>query len=200
MSTPNDWNALPSDLPVPEDDGSADHLTSYKLPEWITLPATTGAERVNLFSVSLERPVLVFAYPRTGQPGIANPEGWDEIPGARGCTPELCAVRDSITTLYSLAPNLAIFALSSQDTAYQKEVAERLHLPYPILSDQDLALTKALKLPTFDVSGEILIKRITLLLNAGEVVGFNYPVFPSDEAAKKAELLLSGAFGARLDS
>ncbi|KAH7921433.1 BcpB protein [Leucogyrophana mollusca] len=185
-----DWTSLPDNLPVPQDDGSANHLPSRKLPESIFLSATTGPD-INLHSISLENPVLVFIYPRTGQPGVPNPDGWDDIPGARGCTPELCAVRDSIDALRTLAPNLVIFALSTQSTAYQKEVAERLHLPYPILSDQSLALTNGLELPTFEVNGEVLLKRITLLIRGGVVVDVNYPVFPSDQAAKLAEQLLN---------
>ncbi|KAH7925277.1 BcpB protein [Leucogyrophana mollusca] len=188
---PKDYAALPPNLPVPQDDGGAAHLPSRPVPASISLRATTGAE-VDLHAASLERPVLVFVYPRTGLPGVPDPDGWDDIPGARGCTPELCAVRDSITALLTLAPNLAIFALSTQPTAYQKEVAERLHLPYPILSDEGRALAGGLELPTFEAGGEVLLKRITILVRGGVVVGVNYPVFPSDQAAKLAEQLLNG--------
>ncbi|KIJ66169.1 hypothetical protein HYDPIDRAFT_66374, partial [Hydnomerulius pinastri MD-312] len=174
---------LPSNLPVPEDDGLADHLSlesTFELPQSLFLTATSGSP-VDLREVSLQHPVLVFIYPRTGLPGVPNPPGWDDIPGARGCTPELCAVRDSVEELRSAHPQLQIFGLSTQSTAYQSEVADRLHLPYPILSDEVFAFTNALKLPTFVADGMLLLKRITLLLFEGKVVGRDYPVFPSDQ-------------------
>ncbi|KAG1739114.1 peroxiredoxin [Suillus paluster] len=188
-----DWNTLPDNLPVPVDDGAADHLTAQCDPAeiaHINLPATSGSP-VNIYTESLERPVLLFIYPRTGQPGVPNPNGWDDIPGARGCTPELCSIKDSIESLLQLTPRPAIFALSTQGTAYQLEVATRLSLPYPILSDEGLELTRALRLPTFEVQGETLLKRITLLFDKGRVVGLQYPVFPSNQAAQDAQKLFN---------
>ncbi|KAH7883337.1 Redoxin, partial [Phlebopus sp. FC_14] len=172
-------------------DGLADHLPSHELPLSILLSATSGPP-VDLRELSLQQPVLVFVYPRTGEPGVSNPPGWDDIPGARGCTPELCTISDSIDTLQASTthPRLSIFGLSTQSTTYQTEAANRLHLPYPILSDASFQLTDALKLPTFEVEGMVLLKRITLLVYEGKVVGKDYPVFPSNEAAKRAVGLL----------
>jgi len=187
-----DWASLPSNLPVPQDDGLAGHLSpesKFELPQSLPLTATSGPA-VDLRQVSFEQPVLVFIYPRTGQPGIPNPPGWDDIPGARGCTPELCGVRDSLEDLRSSHPQMKIFALSTQSTAYQSEVANRLHLPYPILSDEVHAFTNALRLPKFVADGMVLLKRITLLCYKGKVLGRDYPVFPSDQAAKRAQGLL----------
>ena len=184
-------------------------------PTSIVLRATSGSSPVDLHALSLARPVLVFAYPRTGKPGVPNPPGWDDIPGARGCTPvcppsiiswfdrltslslppfffskELCSVRDSITSLRQQCPNLAIFGLSTQSTEYQTEVAERLHLPYPLLSDESLELTHAMLLPTFEANGEVLLARLTMLIDHGHVTKIDYPVFPSDQAAKRAQEML----------
>ncbi|KAG0708708.1 peroxiredoxin [Suillus ampliporus] len=186
-----DWNTLPDNLPVPIDDGAADHLKAQReLAEIarVNLQATSGPY-VNIYTESFERPVLLFIYPRTGQPGVPNPNGWDDIPGARGCTPELCSIKDSVEFFLQLTPRPAIFALSTQGTAYQLEVATRLSLPYPILSDEGLELTRTLHLPTFEVEGETLLKRITLLFNKGRITGLQYPVFPSNQAAQDAQKL-----------
>ncbi|OJA19426.1 hypothetical protein AZE42_02278 [Rhizopogon vesiculosus] len=186
-----DWNTLPDNLPVPIDDGAADHLKAqHELSEiaHINLPATSGPS-INIYTESFERPILLFIYPRTGQPGVPNPKGWDDIPGARGCTPELCSIKDSVQSLLQLTPSPAIFALSTQATAYQLEVATRLDLPYPILSDEGLDLTRALHLPTFEAEGETLLKRMTLLFDKGRIIGLQYPVFPSDQAAQDAKKL-----------
>jgi peroxiredoxin len=121
-------------------------------------------------------------HPRTGRPGIENPDGWDAIPGARGCTPQTCAFRDHYAELSRLGV-AQVFGLSTQGTEYQREVAERLHLPFALLSDARLALARALNLPTFEVAGMTLLKRVTLIIDDGIVVKAFYPVFPPDENA-----------------
>src|SRR4029078_12116764 len=139
---------LPSDIPAPQDDGGARHLTGAKLPD-IALPTTDGTA-LNLSKLK-GRPV-VYNYPRTGVPGVDPPDGWDQIPGARGCTPQSCSFRDNLAELTRLG-GAQTFGLSSQNTAYQKEAATRFHLPFAILSDEKLALTRALNLPTFSTAG-----------------------------------------------
>lgn len=126
--------------------------------------------------------IVVYAYPRTGQPGTDNPENWDLIPGARGCTPQSCSFRDHFTELKALGVD-HLFGLSTQDTAYQREAAERLHLPFPLLSDAELQLTAALELPTFTVDGMTLLKRLTLIIEDARIVHVFYPVFPPDRNA-----------------
>ncbi|HEU0022990.1 MAG TPA: peroxiredoxin [Thermoleophilaceae bacterium] len=179
--------SLPPDLPMPEDDGAARHLPGMRVPA-LALPATTG-EDVALLEV--EGWSVVFAYPRTGRPGEAPPggeEAWNAIPGARGCTPELCGVRDDHGSLVALGAR--VFGLSTQDTDYQREVAARLALPYPLLSDHGLRLTRALELPTFEAEGLTLLRRLTLLIRDGEIADVAYPVFPPDGAARQAHALL----------
>jgi peroxiredoxin len=179
----SDWTALPADLPVPEDDGAADHLRGAPLPA-VALPATDGT------SVRLDKiddRTVVFAYPRTSRPGEEPPGGeaaWNAIPGARGCTPESCSFRDSIEEFAALG--VGVFGLSTQDTEYQREVVERLGLPYPLLSDAELRLTRALRLPTFSVEGMTLLKRLTLVLAGGRIEDVLYPVFPPDRGAAQA--------------
>jgi peroxiredoxin len=176
------------DLPVPEDDGAADHLRGVALPP-VALPATDGGV-VRLDE--LPGRSVVFAYPRTGRPGEEPPggeAGWNAIPGARGCTPELCGVRDDHAALE--ARGASVFGLSTQTTDYQREVAERLGLGYPLLSDAELRLTRALGLPTFEVEGLTLLRRLTLVLRDGEIAAVDYPVFPPDRAAARALELLA---------
>jgi len=205
-SIPPNWLTLPSDLPVPIDDRLADHLRGDQprvvLPMGMLLRATptstspSGDPTIDLRKLSFEAPVLVFVYPKTGKPGIATPPGWDAIPGARGCTPELCCVRDTLHEFQTVRTGgIRIVALSTQSTAYQTEVAQRLALPYPILSDETGEFRRALNLPTFEVDGIVLLKRITLLLHEGEVVGRDYPVFPTNEAARRALDLVVSVFG-----
>jgi peroxiredoxin len=179
--TTHDPNVLPPDLPVPEDDGAADHLVGCALPPF-ELPATDGS-RVRLDQ--LPGRVVVYAYPRTGVPG-EDPlvPDWDSIPGARGCTPESCGFRDHFRDLRAAGAAL-VFGLSTQDTAYQREAAERLHLPFVLLSDADLELTKALRLPTFEAAGQALLKRFTLVLADGRIEHVFYPVFPPDRHAEE---------------
>jgi len=180
-----DWTTLPADLPVPEDDGAADHLRGARMPE-LALPSTDGeAQRVDVVPDGFARLVL-YAYPRTGRPeeDLLVPE-WNEIPGARGCTPESCAFRDHAEELH--AAGAAVVGLSTQDTDYQREVAERLALPFPLLSDAQLELTRALRLPTFEAAGLTLLKRLTLIVSDGVIEHVFYPVFPPD--AHAAEVL-----------
>jgi peroxiredoxin len=170
---------LPPNLPVPVDDGAADHLTGVQMPA-VQLRSTDGSE-VDLST--LPGTTVVYAYPRTGRPDREVPAAWDAIPGARGCTPQSCAFRDHHAELRALGAR--VFGLSTQDTAYQREVVERLHLPFPLLSDEDLILTRALRLPTFVFEGETLLKRLTLVLSDGRVEKVFYPVFPPDRNAEE---------------
>jgi peroxiredoxin len=166
-------------LPVPEDDGAADHLPGLAAPH-VTLPSTSGGT-VTLDALGPGRTVL-YAYPRTAGPDGNVPDGWDEIPGARGCTPEACAFRDHHQDLLA-AGATAVYGLSAQDTADQREVADRLQLPFPLLSDTELALAAALRLPTFEAGGMRLFKRITLVIRHGVVEHVFYPVYPPGEHA-----------------
>jgi peroxiredoxin len=175
----HDPTVLPESLPVPPDDGAARHLTAAKLPD-LALPATDGAS-VNL--ARLEGRTVVYIYPRTGRPGQALPTGWDAIPGARGCTPQSCGFRDHFAELRRLGV-AQLYGLSTQATDYQREAAERLHLPFAILSDADLKLTGALKLPTFSVDGMTLIKRMAFVIDDGMITKVFYPVFPPDRSAQ----------------
>jgi peroxiredoxin len=145
----------------------------------VALAATDGNE-VRL--ARLTGRSVVYAYPRTGQPGKALPEGWDAIPGARGCTPQSCAFRDHFAELRGLGV-AHLFGLSTQDSAYQREAAERLHLPFRLLSDEGLAFTKAAGLPTFETSGMVLLKRLTMIVDDGRITKVFYPVFPPDRSA-----------------
>jgi peroxiredoxin len=177
MSSPlHDPQILPDNLPAPTDDGAARHLSGRRLPD-LALPATDGA-RVNLSRLAGRN--VVYVYPRTGRPGQVLPTGWDGIPGARGCTPQSCGFRDHFADLKSLGV-AQLFGLSTQSTDYQREVVERLHLPFALLSDQELRLTRALKLPTFDVDGMTLIKRMAWIVDDGAISHVFYPVFPPDK-------------------
>jgi peroxiredoxin len=170
-----DW----SKIPAPDDDGAAKHLSGMALPD-IALPATDGT-RVSL--AKLPGRVVVFAYPRTGVPGQPSPVAdWDMIPGARGCTPQTCAFRDLHKVMIA-AGAARVFGLSTQDTAYQKEAAERLHLPFPLLSDDKLALSNTLRLPLMQAGGMTLIKRLALVIDGGKIAKVFYPVFPPDRNA-----------------
>jgi peroxiredoxin len=173
-------NVLPANIPAPQDDGAARHLTGAALPD-VELLATSGPT-VNLSR--LKGCNVVYIYPRTGVPGVVNPEGWDMIPGARGCTPQSCSFRDHAGELTALGVK-QLFGLSTQDTAYQREAAERLHLPFPVLSDENLALTKALKLPTFVADGMTLLKRMAWVVDDGKITKVFYPVFPPDKNAEE---------------
>lgn len=173
IETP-DW----STIPAPVDDGATRHLAGARLAS-APLRATDG-DIVDLSLIPGQ--VVVFAYPRTGRPGIENPEGWDLIPGARGCTPQACCFRDHFNELKALGVD-HLFGLSTQDPDYQREAAERLHLPFAILSDEHLKLTRAMNLPTFATNGMTLLKRFTLVVNDGMIEHIFYPVFPPDRSA-----------------
>jgi peroxiredoxin len=179
---PEDPTALPPDLPKPADDGAADHLPDATLPR-IPLPATDGSEVL----LSDPRPgvrTVLYAYPRTGRPGEPElTDDWDLIPGARGCTPEACAFRDHHQEL--VREGAEVFGLSTQDTADQREAAERLRLPFPLLSDAELRLTRALRLPTFSVGDHVLLKRFTLILRDARIEHVFYPVFPPNAHAEE---------------
>ena len=170
---------LPDDLPIPQDDGAARHLTGAALPD-LALPATDGSD-VNL--ARLDGRTVVYVYPRTGRPGQPLPDGWDGIPGARGCTPQSCGFRDHFAEMKRLGV-AHLFGLSTQTTDYQREAAERLHLPFAILSDAGLKLTRALRLPTFEVDGMVLIKRMAWVIDDGVITKVFYPVFPPDRNAE----------------
>jgi peroxiredoxin len=178
---------LPAGLPVPADDGACDHLRGMSLPP-VELMATDGS----VVRLDAQGRAIVFAYPRTGVPGedplVAD---WDAIPGARGCTPESCGFRDLHADLLAAGAE-AVFGLSTQDSAYQREAGERLDLPYLMLSDADLDLTKALRLPTFDAAGQTLMKRFTLVISDGLIEHVFYPVFPPDAHAEEVLSWLRG--------
>jgi peroxiredoxin len=183
----HDPTYLPPDIPVPQDDGAARHLTGMTLPD-LALTATSGPE-VNLSK--LKGRAVVYVYPRTGVPGLDAPPGWDDIPGARGCTPQSCGFRDHFAELKALGV-AHVYGLSTQDTGYQHEAAERLHLPFPILSDADLKLARGLNLPTFTTSGMTLLKRMALVIDDGVIVKAFYPVFPPDKNAEEVIAWLRG--------
>jgi peroxiredoxin len=183
----HDPTFLPPDIPVPKDDGRARHLTGLKVPD-IALPATGGA-MVNLSK--LKGRTVVYVYPRTGVPGVDAPPGWDQIPGARGCTPQSCGFRDHFNELKALGV-AQVFGLSTQDTGYQQEAADRLHLPFPVLSDADLNLATRLHLPMFMTSGMTLLARMALVIEDGTIVKVFYPVFPPDKNAEEVIAWLRG--------
>jgi len=167
-------NQLPTDLPVPQDDGSCNHLVGMLLPN-VALLATDGS-MVNLSQLAGR--LVIYCYPMTGQPNVPLPEGWDQIPGARGCTPQSCAFRDHYQELQALHAN--VFGLSVQSTEYQREMATRLHLSFQVLSDELYHFQKALNIPTFVAAGMTLLKRVTLISHQGRIEAVHYPIFPSD--------------------
>jgi peroxiredoxin len=179
----DDLYSLPENLPVPEDDGACDHLRGLMIPS-IGLKATSGL----IVDLPKEgRPwLVVYCYPLTGRPGQEPPGGmaaWNAIPGARGCTPQSCSYRDHYAELTALGAT--VYGLSTQDTEYQAEAVQRLHLPFPLLSDAQLDFTRALRLPTFTFAGLELIKRLTMIVRAGRIEEVFYPVFPSDADAER---------------
>jgi peroxiredoxin len=180
MTSAHDPTVLPPDIPVPQDDGAARHLAGLELPS-LSLPATNGTE-VDLSK--LKGVTVVYIYPRTGVPGQPSPDGWDAIPGARGCTPQSCSFRDHFAELKQLGV-AQLYGLSTQDSNYQREAADRLHLPFPVLSDVALKLAQAIRLPTFTVAGMILLKRMALVIEDGVITKVFYPVFPPDKNAEE---------------
>lgn len=169
-----DLYTLPPDLPVPEDDGAADHLEGTALPA-ITLESSQGPVDISQLDV-------LYVYPRSGKPGEPSLPGWDDIPGMRGCTPQSCAFRDHATQLAELGAS-RVAGLSVQSLADQIEFAERNHMPYPVISDAGLRLRDALRLPTIEVSGHTLYKRLALIAREGRIAKVFYPVFPPDRNA-----------------
>ncbi len=186
MMDADSLHELPEGIPTPVDDGACSHLPGMRLPP-VALPSTSG-EPVDLSD--LPGKTVVYCYPRTGRPDENLPRGWDEIPGARGCTPQSCAFRDHHAELQTLGAR--VFGLSTQDTGYQQEAVERLHLPFELLSDEDLVFAKALDLPTFEVESMTLIKRLTLVIHDGRIEKVFYPVFPPGENAGEVVEWLSG--------
>jgi peroxiredoxin len=175
-----DPNVLPANIPAPQDDGAARQLAGRKLPT-LGLPATDGSH-VDLSKLAGR--TVIYIYPRTGVPGQPLPDGWDAIPGARGCTPQSCSFRDHFAELKRLGV-AQLFGLSTQATAYQREAVERLRLPFPVLSDESLAFARALDLPTFSVTGMTLLKRMALVIDDGVISKVFYPVFPPDKNAEE---------------
>ncbi len=165
---------LPADLPIPLDDGAAAHLIGMSVPN-VTLMGTNG-KKIDLSAV--KNWLVIYCYPMTGQPNVALPEGWDQIPGARGCTPQSCSFRDHYQELQDLGAE--VIGLSVQSTEYQQEMVNRLHLPFPVVSDVNYQFQTALKLPTFMASGMTLLKRVTLIAHDGIIKAVHYPIFPSD--------------------
>lgn len=173
-----DYRALPPDLPIPEDDGAADHLAGASLPS-LRLASSTGGT-ADLAQLAAKR-LVAYVYPRTGTPGEPSPAGWDDIPGARGCTPQSCAYRDSLGAFERLGA--AVVGISAQNPDEQRRFAAREHIPFPLLSDSGLELASALALPTFEAGGMTLYRRLTLVAEGGIVVKAFYPVFPPDRDA-----------------
>ena len=173
------YHALPPDLPAPVDDGAADHLPGMRLPS-LELTATSGGA-LDPAAVAAAGTLVLYVYPRTGTPGVPSPDGWDAIPGARGCTPQSCAFRDHHAELRALGAN--VLGCSAQPAAEQAAFAAREHLPFALLSDPRLSLARALRLPTFEAGGMRLYKRITLVVRDGAIAQAFYPVFPPDRNA-----------------
>ena len=191
MVSPDGLHELPENLPVLEDDGAADHLPGARLP---SVPlASTASNLVDLSA--LDGRTVVYCYPMTGKPGKALPQGWNEIPGARGCTPQSCSFRDHYAELRNLRAR--VYGISTQDTGYQTEAAERLQLRFELLSDEDLEFATALGLPTFEVEGMLLLKRLTFVANSGLIEKVFYPVFPPNKNAEEViEWLSQNPLGA----
>ena len=177
MERADNVQELPEGLPEPTDDGASDHLPGTRIPSE-SLMSTSG-ELVDLSS--LPGRTVVYCYPLTGRPDTELPRGWDEIPGARGCTPQSCAFRDHHEELRDLG--VRVFGLSTQSTGYQREAAERLHLPYSLLSTEDLGFAETLGLPTFKAEDTVLLKRLTMIIIEGQIEKVFYPVFPPDKNA-----------------
>ena len=196
MSSPaeKDWSKPPdwSKFPRPVDDGATRHLPGARMAR-VPLAATDGST-VDLSE--MRGLVVVYAYPMTGVPGVATPPGWDMIPGARGCTPQSCSFRDHFADLKALGV-AGLFGLSTQSPEYQLEVATRLNLPFALLSDETLKLTRAVNLPTFETAGMTLLKRHTLVISNGRIEHVFYPVFPPDRSASDVVSWLSETAAAR---
>ena len=184
MTEPHDPSALPADLPRPEDDGGCNHLIGRPL-HAIGLPSTAGGA---LDLATRPGRTVIYCFPRAGRPDVPLPEGWNEIPGARGCTPQSMAFRDQYDDIRALHAD--VVGISTQSPEDQREIAERLNLPFPLLSDADHRFAKSLSLPTFEVDGAVMIKRLTLIVTEGIIDHVFYPVFPPDKAAEEAVVWL----------
>ncbi len=182
-----DYSQLPADLPVPQDDGAADHLSGMALPS-LPFPSTLG-EIIDLAELASSL-LVAYVYPRTGTPGEPLPVGWDDIAGARGCTPQSCAYRDSLAEFSSLGT--MVIGISAQSPREQQEFAGREHIPFPLLSDSDLRLAGELRLPTFEAGAMTLYKRLTLVAEEGRISKVFYPVFPPDRNAAEVLAWLRG--------
>lgn len=180
------FNELPANLPVPKDDGACAHLQGQRLPEMSLL--STSGQYINLRQRA--GLIVLYAYPMTGRPGVPLPPGWDDVPGARGCTPESCGFRDHHAEIRQLGAE--VFGLSTQSTDYQREVHGRLHLPFDLLSDENFAFTNALSLPTFAIASMRLLRRVTLFSLSGVVEHVFYPIFPPDRHAVEVVSYLKG--------
>jgi len=180
-----DFSQLPKDLPVPVDDGAASHLEGSLLPD-LVLQSTDGS---SVDFTGLSGRWVIYVYPMTGRPDVPLPDGWDGIPGARGCTPQSCSFRDHYAELKAM--NAGVIGLSTQTTEYQREVKDRLHLPFQLLSDSTLRLRSTLRLPTFTVAGMELYKRLTLIAHEGRIEKIFYPVFPPDQNAEEVLVWLA---------
>jgi peroxiredoxin len=182
----DDVYTLPPGLPVPEDDGAADHLLGTMVPQ-LTLDSTHGPVSMRALSQEL---LVLYVYPRSGRPGVPSLEGWDAIPGARGCTPQSLGFRDAYRRFQELGAEVA--GLSAQTLDDQQEFAERNAIAYPVIADPGLKLAEALRLPTFDVEGLTLYKRLALVVEACAIAKVFYPVFPPDENAREVLAWLGG--------
>lgn len=174
----HDPRQLPSSLPVPVDDGACDHLVGLPMPD-VRLASTAG-DSVDLVAATAVTAVI-YVYPRTGVPGVEMPADWDAIPGARGCTPQSCSYRDDYSAFQALGVD--VYGLSTQSTQAQTEFAGREHIPFPLLSDPDRRLGSTLSIPTFTAGGEVLYRRVTLIVESGRIVHVRYPVFPPNRDA-----------------
>jgi peroxiredoxin len=173
-----DLHALPEDLPVPEDDGAADHLPGAQVPS-IAL-STSAGEFIDL-ALAAQETLVIYVYPATGVPGRPLPAGWDQVPGARGCTPQSCAFRDHVRDLATLGAS--VMGLSAQRIEEQREFAEREHIPYPLLNDSEFVLASEFGLPTFQLDGARYYRRLTFIARAGQIAKVFYPVFPPEQNA-----------------
>lgn len=190
MAVAHDPRHLPSSLPAPVDDGACDHLPGLPMPD-VQLASTTG-EMVSLLDAT-DAPTVIYVYPRTGVPGVPMPEGWDAIPGARGCTPQSCSYRDDYSAFQAVGAD--VYGLSTQPSDAQMEFAEREHIPFPLLSDPRRDLGSVLDLPTFTAGSDVLYRRITLIVEAGRIVHVRYPVFPPDADAARTLAWLRSRHG-----
>ena len=180
MEQISNLNTLPENLPIPEDDGAAQHLEGMMFPE-IHIESTDG---VSVDTAQFKKGItVIYCYPMTGRPDEEVPQGWDEIPGARGCTPETLGYKDKCDAFTSR--DVRLYGMSTQTTEYQKEMVDRLGVPFPILSDVNFELTNHLNLPTFEAEGKKLLKRLTMVVKDGIIIKVFYPVFPPDKNAEE---------------